>query len=318
VTTLAELLLAGDAARPRSRQLGLGWSEVGGCRRRAAYRMALTPPSDPAGNLPAVMGTAIHAAAGQASMILRAGRPGPADTLQISRQITYAGVTGTADAYDPPTVIDWKTITPGGLTRIAEEGPPRPHLWQVHGYGAGLSLAGERVRRVRIEYLDRAYGDTWTYEGPFRLATVREAVAWLTEVRAAGVDWAPRDGPGPGLGDCRSCPFRSLCWGTDTRTPAEAIYATTPDAELWAVRLAGARERKRAAERDETAARLALAALDPGDDTPVRVPGWELRYDHRPGRRTPDRDAIRAALGRVPTTRGEPSVTLTLRRTGDG
>lgn len=53
--TTADLLLEWDRSRPRSRQRELGWSELGGCRRRAGYRLAGVEPTNPGGDRKSVV-----------------------------------------------------------------------------------------------------------------------------------------------------------------------------------------------------------------------------------------------------------------------
>ena len=50
-----------DASRPRSLQVAVGWSEVGGCRAQLGYRLDGTWPSDETDTWGAQRGTAIHA-----------------------------------------------------------------------------------------------------------------------------------------------------------------------------------------------------------------------------------------------------------------
>jgi CRISPR/Cas system-associated exonuclease Cas4 (RecB family) len=277
--TTADLLLLWDQRRPRSQQAELGMSELGGCRRRVGYRLAGTPPSNAGGSVQAVMGTAIHAAVETVFRELQADGVLPAEDL-IEHQVSFAGILGHVDRYEPgtATVEDTKTTSARWLEHIKVHGPDRSHRWQVASYAAALIHEGRRVRRVVINYLARDTGEEWRWEAPFDPAVVREALAWLAEVRATELEMLPRDYL-PDSAFCAHCPFAVTCWdgAVEGRAKGSVLYVEDPDAAKWAQELWDAREAKKEAEEKEARAKAALDALRPNDiGTAVVDVGWRM------------------------------------------
>lgn len=271
--TTADLLLEADALRGRSQQQEIGWSELGGCRRRVGYRLAGTEPTNPGSSMPAVLGTLVH----EAGAAVRKGR----DDLVglVEHEVRFAGVLGHLDWYHAATATlgDDKTVSSRRLKAIQEDGPPRATLWQINGYAAALIHAGIPVRRLVIDYLARDTGEQWRWEGVPDPQHVRDALAWLREVRETELDWLPREFE-PGSAWCKSCPFLALCWpeGEPHRDPRAVLFEQRPDAAEWAAQLAQARADKADAERREKEAKGALDALRPNTTGSVTVDvGWE-------------------------------------------
>jgi len=258
--TTADLLLDWDRTRPRSRQRELGWSEVGGCMRRAGYRMAGTEPSNAGGSLQAVMGTAIHDAVQQ-----RLNETAAPDDL-VEYEVVFANVLGHLDRYeaDTFTLVDVKTTSSRWLEHIKVHGPERSHLWQCNGYAAALIRAGIRVKRIVIDYIARDTGELYRWEGVPDPHQVKEALAWLAEVRDADLDMLPRqyepDGP-----FCQHCPFLDVCWegAVTDRDRRSVLFVEDPDARAWAERLFELRKQIKALKSEEETAKGALDALRP-------------------------------------------------------
>ncbi|ALG07633.1 CRISPR-associated protein Cas4 [Kibdelosporangium phytohabitans] len=260
--TTADLLLEWDRSRPRSRQRELGWSEVGGCKRRAGYRLAGTEPSNPGGSLQAVMGTAIHDAVQQRL----AETAGPDDLVE--HPVVFAGIPGHLDRYEADTgdLIDVKTTTSLWLKHIKLHGPDKPHLWQTAGYCAALLQQGVKVRRIVIDYIARDTGELYRWTGRFEIRHVRDALAWLESVRGVEPEMLNRD-YAPDSAFCGHCPFQKICWdgATPDRNPRSVLYVEDPDARAWAQKLWDARDEKAAAKEREGEAKGALDALRPNE-----------------------------------------------------
>lgn len=277
--TTADLLLLWDQRRPRSQQAELGMSELGGCRRKVGYRLAGTAPSNTGGSVQAVMGTAIHAAVETVFRELQADGVIPAEDL-VEHEVSFAGILGHVDRYDAAnaTVEDTKTTSSRWLEHIKVHGPDRTHRWQVSCYAAALVHEGKRVRRVVINYLARDTGEEYRWEGPFEPHVVKEALAWLAEVRATDLEMLPRDYL-PDSAFCRHCPFAVTCWdgAVEGRAKASVLYVENPDAGKWAQQLWDAREAIKAAKELEDQAKAALDALRPNDiGTAVVDVGWRM------------------------------------------
>lgn len=259
--TTADLLLEWDRTRPRSRQRELGWSEVGGCRRRAGYRLAGTEPTNPGGSVQAVLGTAIHDAVQQ-----RLNETAGPDDL-VEHAVEFAGIPGHLDRYeaDTETLIDVKTTSSRWLDHIKVHGPDRSHLWQINGYAAALiSQKGMRVRvrRIVIDYIARDTGELYRWEGKPDPHQVREALAWLATVRDADLEMLPRD-YAPDGPFCQHCPFLDACWdgAVIDRDRRSVLFVEDPDARAWAEKLRQARDDIAEGKEREAEAKGALDAL---------------------------------------------------------
>lgn len=196
------------------------------------------------------------------------------------------------------------------------------HRWQVHTYAAALILAGRHITEVQIDYIARDSGQEWLFSEPFSIELVREAMAWLKNVREAPIDLLPRDFR-PGSPQCSSCPFFERCWegcAIPDRDLRSALFVDEPDAAMWAEQLQQATERKRQAEKDFEDAKGALDALRPNDHgvAEVEVPGLDklIRFSvSRPPVRM-DTKQVRADYAAVgaepPVAYGEPRISVTI------
>ena len=214
-----------DAARPRSVQQAVGWSQVGGCRAYLGFKLAGAWATDETDTWAAQRGTAIHE-------YLQAILAGPGVRMEVETE--YRGIPGHADVVEPDSVTDIKT------TRLANS-----RLWasdhsvllqkriQAHGYAAGLvdagELPGDATVRLLVVPVDGTFADWWCYEEPFDRCLADQGADRLEDVRnalAAG-ERLPKDMPLPW---CLSyCEFASLC-----RTGGEDEAETITDPELAA------------------------------------------------------------------------------------
>lgn len=260
--TTADLLLEWDRSRPRSRQRELGWSELGGCRRRAGYRLAGVEPTNPGGSLQAVMGTAIHDAVQQ-----RLNEIAAAEDL-VEYEVVFAGIKGHLDRYEAATatLVDVKTTSSRWLEHIKLHGPDRSHLFQLGGYGAALITKGYKVKRVVIDYLARDTGELYRWEKPFDPQWTRDALAWLDAVRGVDLEMLNRD-YAPDTAFCGHCPFRTACWegAVPNRDERSVLLVEDDDALKWARQLQQAREQIAALKELEEEAKGALDAIRPND-----------------------------------------------------
>lgn len=312
--TTAELLLLWDQQRARSQQREIGWSEVGGCRRRAGYRLAGTEPTNPGSSVQAVMGTAIHSAV--QDVLREYAEPGDL----VEEEVRFAGILGHYDRYEAATatLIDVKTTSSRWLKTVKVEGPPQNTLWQINGYAASLISAGKPVRRLVLDYLARDTGEEHRWVGTPNPQMVREALAWLKNVRDTQLEWLPRDYE-PDSAFCRHCPFRDTCWpeGEPHQDRRAVLFTEDPDAARWVAQLEQARLDKAAAEKLEKEAKGALDALRPNTTGTCVVDvgaDKQLQFTVKTSDRL-DSDQVRAdyaATGVEPPTKTTTSVTLTL------
>lgn len=316
--TTADLLLEWDRRRPRTQQREIGWSDIGGCRRRAGYRLAGTEPSNPGGSIQAVLGTAIHNAI--SGVLAEIAEPGDL----VEHEVRFGGIKGHLDRYEAATltVRDVKSTSKRWLTKLKANGPPQDNLWQLHGYAAALIAAGYKVRRVALDYIARDTGECWTWEQPFDPTHVRDALAWVDEVRTAPLEMLPRDYDPDGP-FCKGCPFFLTCWEgyVPNRDMRSVLYVEHPDGAGWIDKLEQARADKADAERREKEAKGALDAVRPNGDgrsDPVDVghDTWQVQWTVSSFERI-DTDAVRAeyaAAGATPPMQPSGRTTLSLVR----
>ncbi len=281
--TTSELLLLVDRQRARSRQRELGMSEVGGCRRRAGYKLAGTEPVNEVGSVQAMMGTAIHEAVA-AGMRLVAG---PGDLVE--REVRFAGLVGHLDRYeaDTRTVVDTKTTSTHWCEHVKVHGPSQQQRWQVSLYAAALVMEKVPVERVRIDYLVRDSGAEYSVGWALDPKDVRDAVAWLGQVRDTPLAMLPRD-YAPDSAFCRGCPFGGagggVCWEghVPDRDPRSVLVAEGQEVGAAAAELFEVRQQvKKLRARDEHL-RGVLDAVRPDGDAVVRVGERYVRWS--PGR----------------------------------
>lgn len=309
--TVKELLLLWDADRPRSMQRELGWSDLGVCRRRAGYRINGTEPTNTGGSIQAVMGTAIHLVQEQA---LTKHVP----TASTEEEVTFAGILGHLDRYEDGDVLDTKTTTIRRLRTIRQDGPPLPHLWQINGYAAAVVASGRPVRRVILDYLARDTGEEYRWIGRPDPQHVRDALAWVRNIRDTELQWLPRDYE-PSSPYCQGCAFLDLCWpeGEPHRDRRAVLYVEKPDAAYWIDRLDQARADKADAAAREAEAKGALDALRPNTTGSATVDvghDKQLRWTVTTTNKL-DTDKVRAdykAAGAQPPTKASTTVTLNL------
>lgn len=208
-----------DAARPRSSQVSVGWSEVGGCRAYLGFRLDGAWPSDDTDTWAAQRGTAIHE-------YLQAILGGPGVRCEVDT--LYRGIPGHADLVGADWLGDIKTTKLANARRWAEKPALlRPKRIQAHGYTAGLIDAGELPEdatvRILVIPVDGTFADWWCWEEPFDRALADEGVSRLEDVRermAAG-ETLPKDEP---FAFCAGyCDFFSICRSQDDPKAAETI-----------------------------------------------------------------------------------------------
>lgn len=286
MTTTSELLLEWDRRKPRSQQKELGMSELGGCRRRAGYRLAGTAPSNPSGSVQAAMGSAIHQAISEILEELGI------DGVSHEREVRFAGLIGHYDRIEGDTVIDVKTTSSRWLEHIKLHCPEIPHLWQVSLYLAAKKLEGVEVNRVRIDYLARDTGEEFIWPNErgalFNPQHVRDALEWLRVVFEADLEMLPRDYDPDGP-FCGHCPFFDLCWDgyVPERDRRSVLFVEDPDAGKWAGELFELRQQiKKLKEREDTI-KGALDAKRP--DEGGRVQCGDHTIDFRRNARNPEK-----------------------------
>ncbi|GAB3315143.1 hypothetical protein GCM10027451_30740 [Geodermatophilus aquaeductus] len=318
-----------DRRRARSRQRMIGASELGECRRRAAYRIARRRPTNTRTGLQAFIGTELHRG------VLRALRREYGGLTEVA--LRGEQVKGRCDWWHAPVVEDLKTTSRFGFERVLTRGVPVRHWFQVAVYGWLLRTGqtadrrlpagtGQDVDGLRLRYLSRDSGEDVVFEADADPALTAEALMWLTEVYGTveddGVDAVPRDGFGPGVDTmCDWCPFLDLCWGppvdeeTEGEVSRQSRLTVTDEDYVTAVRDYDTwRATETEARRQKEYARERLRGRSgPAGDLHCEWSGGGLRTQV-------DKDAAverLAELGEVvPTRRTRSPRTIRVTRTG--
>lgn len=248
-----------DAARPRSLQSAVGWSEVGGCRAQIGFRLDGAWPSDETDTWAAQRGTAIHE---YLQKILGS------DTVRVEVNTIYRDIPGHADLVESRItavrVIGAASVGDIKTTKLvnaelwaANPALLRPKRIQAHGYAAGLVDAGELPEdatvRLLIVPVDGTFEDWWAWEEQFDRSLADEGADRLDDVRErmARGEVLPKDKP---YAYCREwCEFFSLCRGQDDPKAGEQIT----DPELVAAVAAYGEAAQRATALDKEKKRLA-------------------------------------------------------------
>lgn len=253
---LAAAILRVESRSTRSRQRKIGASEIGTCRRRTAYRLAGTKPTDPPTGLQAFLGTAIH----KAVLAVARKEHGAVTEVRLDSPLVKGHADAVylraADPWDPDPVLspaqlreldasaaralailleDLKTKGRFSYQTTVDTGPKVAEWFQVHLY-AWMLRTGQVIDRrlprgvelpvesVALRFVDRDTGQQHVVEEPYDPAITVEALGWLDQVyeqlEAGGPENVTRDGYGPDVSAiCDFCPFLTACWGPQPYGP---------------------------------------------------------------------------------------------------
>jgi hypothetical protein len=293
--------------RPRSTQVQIGPSELGGCRRKVWYRLNNQPETNDAElKLAAIMGTAIHSAIESAF----AGN----NSILLESTVEYNGMKAHVDAFLPDTgdVIDWKTVKAKNLSYF----PSQQQRWQVQVYGYLIEKSGvgkpKTVNLVAIPR-DGDERDIKVHSEPYDEKVALEALDWLAAIK----DSAEAPAPERDESYCKFyCKYYDStgemgCVGLKKeRTKTELPIIDNPDADKSAMEyLQLDNQIKELTERKE-ALRDGLTGL-----LGVTQSGFEIKWTTVQNN-TVDKEAVEKALGFVPTKQGKESARLSVKQTG--
>ena len=189
--TLQAALKDADANRGRSKQVALGASSVGGCRRQAWHILQQTPATNhDTENLAAIIGTAIHGAIFEA--MKAADIFGDDFILEENFKDEY--FVGNCDFYSrkDEAVYDWKSTT---LAKLAKGGlPTKQQKMQVNIY-ASLISQQYPVKTVGLVFIPRdgKMSDIKVWQSDYDLKLVEEARAWVADVKSRTEPPAPEN-----------------------------------------------------------------------------------------------------------------------------
>lgn len=294
---LVKALVDYDNNRARSKQTAIGVSQLGGCRRQVWHKLQGDPETNTTLRLPAILGTAIHAAIEKVV---------EADDVLIEHRVEIDGFPpATIDYFDiaKGEVIDWKTITLKNVDWFVT----KQKRWQVQVYGYLMTLDGYDVKTVTLIGIPRdgTENDIIVHSEPFDANVALEALAWLEDVKASTEAPAPeRDA----ASFCKNyCPFYgSVCNGIGKELSGEAI--TDDNATKAAKRYVEVLAEAKKLDAEKDALKTALEGV-----SGVTMDGIKVSWSQVAGRSVPDTDEIVKMLGSVPTKTGAPSIRLSVK-----
>jgi hypothetical protein len=219
-----EMFYAYSNRMERSAQTTLGPSEIGTpCDRRVAMSLLRVPPVNPGGdNWASFVGTCVHA--GLAEMFMSADANQGRFAVEVPLTFPSTLVPkGTSDLLDRTLfmVDDHKVMGRWSLDSLRTKGKPSEvYRVQLHVYGYGQQLKGERIEYVAIIAWPRENSnldDLYVWVEPYDPSVALEALARVERIAASIHD---RIGTGleernplqvsatfPIRNDCRFCPF---------------------------------------------------------------------------------------------------------------
>jgi hypothetical protein len=276
---------AANASRARSQQKALGMSELGGCRRQAAFKVLGVEPTNPhqertdkhADSREAMIGTMIHETV--LPQIQAMSMTAEIEVPVILRFDELPDIPGSSDLIDKSEhlILDLKTTSGRGADFVRSRGPSKKHLWQTHGYATAAIQAGITITNIALVYIDRSDGQVvHVHHQAYDPDIVTDIEAWWREVNSVADPFdLPRDEKGPGLSKaCDWCEWLTGCWGPDAvmgeKGAQKNILEEVPpsqrrdEIEEYLRKYKEASDAERAAKEEKAFAREVLAGAAPG------------------------------------------------------
>ena len=297
-----------ESQRPRSTQVQIGPSELGGCRRKVWYKLNDQPETnDNELKLAAIMGSAIHGAIEKAL----------ADNKDVvlEAEVEYNGMKAHVDCFIPSTgdVVDWKTVKTKNLAYF----PSQQQRWQVQVYGYLISKSGlGKVQTVNLVAIPRDGDerDILVHSEPYDEAIALEALNWLSAVRTLTEPPAPEKDESYCKHYCKyyDASGEMGCVGLKKELiKTEQVIIEDSDADKNALEyLQLDNQIKELTERKE-GLRESLTGL-----LGVTLSGVQVQWSTVKGPFVIDKKEIEAKLGYIPGKEGKESVRLTVKHTG--
>lgn len=214
-----------NASDNRSAQKTLGPSEIGSpCERQIAMKLLGIPPVNPQEGWAPFVGTAVHA---ELARMFEWANGAGSGRFVVEMPLSFgSGLVpkGTGDLLDRVLCIfmDHKLMGRYSLSKLVKEGPSPVYRAQVHTYGYGAELAGEKVKYVAIigwprqeSSLDNLYVHVEPYDRQIALDALKRVERIAASVREIRRPDGLGDTPSamstaqafPAGDDCKWCPF---------------------------------------------------------------------------------------------------------------
>ena len=309
---IVDILHKKENSRPRSTQVQIGPSELGGCRRKVWYRLNDQPETnDNELKLAAIMGTAIHAHIEEA--LSHADPTG--EKYVVEQTVEFGDMKAHIDLWIPETgdVVDWKTVKKSNLSYF----PSQQQRWQVQVYGYLLDKSGKgkpvNVNLVAIAR-DGDERDIKVHSEPYDESIALEALNWLAAIKES------TDVPDPER-DESYCKFYCKyydpsgdmgCVGLKKKdgNQQDNLIADA-DADKAALLYLQLDEQIKELENQQAAVKEQLAGI-----SGTTYSGISVNWTQVLGRKTVDTKALEGMGIEIPYKEGKESVRLSIKQTG--
>ena len=305
---LVKALHEKENSRPRSTQVQIGPSELGGCRRKVWYRLNDQPETnDNELKLAAIMGTAIHSA------IEKALDKTPGVVLEAA--VEHNGMKAHVDCYFPDTgdVVDWKTVKAKNLNYF----PSLQQRWQVQTYGYLIEQSGlGKVHNVHLVAIPRDGDerDIKVHSEKYDSSIALEALSWLAAIKETNV--APE--PERDESYCKFyCKYYDAtgemgCVGLKKdSTKTEYLVIEDPDADKNALEYLQLDARIKELTEKKESLRASLEGL-----AGVTKSGIQVQWSTVKGAFQIDKDKVKELLGELPGKEGKETTRLSIKHIG--
>ena len=305
---LVKALHEKENSRPRSNQVQIGPSELGGCRRKVWYRLNDQPETnDNELKLAAIMGTAIHSA------IEKALDKTPGVVLEA--EVEHNGMKAHVDCYFPDTgdVVDWKTVKAKNLNYF----PSLQQRWQVQTYGYLIEQSGlGKVHNVHLVAIPRDGDerDIKVHSEKYDSSIALEALSWLAAIKETNV--APE--PERDESYCKFyCKYYDAtgemgCVGLKKdSTKTEYLVIEDPDADKNALEYLQLDARIKELTEKKESLRASLEGL-----AGVTKSGIQVQWSTVKGAFQIDKDKVKELLGELPGKEGKETTRLSIKHIG--
>lgn len=318
INELVKAVTVTSKSDARSKQLTIGPSEIGGCRRQTWLRLNQAPATNPNTlRFPAMFGTAIHAYILEAfknldpfgeRYILEQEWSMQVE-LQLPNKIVPDILVGHIDCYDKQTkqVIDWKSTKKTNLRYF----PSQQQRWQVQLYGHLVKASGMEVDTVTLVAIPRDGDerDMVFHSEPYDAGLVAEALAWLAEVRGSVVQPPADKDEALCRHYCRFYDPQGVA-GCAGRPKGQGDSQLIEDHAIDTIAKEYLDINKRIAELEQhkDSIREVLAGVNG-----VTLSGHTITWSQVAGRKSIDEQEVLKALGQIPYKVGKPSERLTVK-----
>ena len=305
---LIQALHGKENARPRSTQVQIGPSELGGCRRKVWYRLNNQPETNENElKLAAIMGTAIHAAIEDAL----------ADNKEVMTEceVEHNGMKAHVDLFIPSTgdVVDWKTVKVKNLSYF----PTAQQRWQVQVYGYLITKSGlGEVKTVNLVAIPRDGDerDIKVHSEPYDESIALEALNWLEAVKASA------DAPAPERDEsyCKHyCKYYDAsgemgCVGLKKEvTKAEAPLIENAEVDTTALKYLQLQAKAKEIDQELDSLKESLQGF-----AGVTQSGALITWSPVAGAKQVDKEEVEKLLGHIPYKQGKETIRLSIKQTG--